>query len=93
MSTSAPSRPNAAGAVPEDDLERFRAWLVGRGYAEGTALLWSKRVENAHAHGVEDPAAVDAAYPHLSHKTRSCTRAALANFSEFQEVTRCGGSS
>ena len=94
MSPPAPSRPNPAGAVLEaDDLARFRAWLVGRGYAATTATLYATRVRNAHAHGVEDPAGVDAAYPHHQQPTRAGLREALLRFAEFQEAGRGGGSS
>lgn len=88
MSTPPLSRPNGTGAGPltESDLARFRAWLAAQGYAVSTARLWAARVRDAHAHGVEDPAAVDAAYVHLRQTTRAGLRAALLMFGEFREA-------
>ena len=96
MSAPFPSRrlrPEGGLDLDEEELARFRAWLVGRGYAATTAQFWAARIRDAHAHGVDDPAAVDAAYPHHQQPTRAGLREALLRFDEFRKVTRCGGCS
>ena len=79
------SKPTAAG-LDVEEIARFRAWLIATGYGTSTAALWSARVRNAYAHGVEDPAAVNAAYPHLRQPSRAGLRAALLRYREFRGI-------
>ncbi len=85
----APAAPRTgAGAAPptDEELARFRAWLVRRGYAGTTAGLWTARVRAAHGHGVQDPARVEVAFPHLALTSRASLRSALRAFTTFREA-------
>lgn len=87
MSPPAPRRPTPAGngiPVDEDELQRWRSWLVERGYSETTALLWLSRARKASARGVADEAGVDAAFPAFTSGTRSGFRQALRELGEFR---------
>jgi hypothetical protein len=86
MRTPAACRTDAADAVPEteEELARFRAWLVRRGYAGTTAGLWTARVRAAHEHGIHDPACVEAAFPYLALASRASLRSALRAFDAFR---------
>ena len=79
-------RPRPEGGLPVDEgaLHRFRAWLIGRGYAERTATEWIRRVRWAFAHGCAHPDDVDAVFGNLSQPRRSGLRQALGAFAEFQ---------
>ena len=79
------SKPTAAG-LDVEEIARFRAWLIATGYGTRTANLWSARVWHAYARGVEDPAAVNAAYPHLRQSSRAGLRAALLRYREFRGI-------
>ena len=79
---------SAFDPVDDEDLTRFRAWLVGRGYSEGTARLWSKRVKSAHARGISEPEEVNSAYRNHQQLTRAGMREALQRFAEFREAGR-----
>ena len=70
--------------VDEEELRRWRSWLVGRGYKETTALLWLSRVRTAHARGATDEAAVDAVFSSFPGGTRSGFRQALRGLDEFR---------
>ena len=79
------SKPTAA-ALDVEEIARFRAWLIATGYGTRTAALWSARVRNAYAHCIEDPAAVNAAYPHLRQSSRTGLRVALLRFREYRGI-------
>jgi hypothetical protein len=86
-------RPGEHETADRAELARFRAWLVGRGYAALTARLWVSYVRRALARGVEGPEGVDAAFGCYGRTTRCGYRAALEEFGRFREAGRCGGSS
>ena len=90
---SAPSlsrrhRPEGGLPVDEEELSRFRAWLVGRGYADRTATEWIRRVRWAFAHGCAHPDDVDAVFWNLSQPRRSGFRQALGAFVESRRAGR-----
>ncbi len=87
MSAPDPRRSTTAGngiPVDEEELQRWRSWLVERGYSETTALLWLSRVRKASARGVADEAEVDAAFPAFTSGTRSGLRQALRELDAFR---------
>lgn len=87
MSAPAPCRPMATRSglpVDEDEMRRWLARLLDRGYAKSTAKLWISRIRTAYAHGVGDPDAVDIEFANYAHTTRSGFRQALRELDEFR---------
>lgn len=83
-------RPRPKGGLPvdEEELSRFRAWLVGRGYADRTAKTWACRIRRAYALGVGSPDEVDTVlWPHAN-PTRTGLRQALQNLDAFRRAGR-----
>ena len=80
------SRPEGGLPIDETEIVRFRAWLVGRGFADETARNWACRVRRAYAHGVGSPDEVDAAFRRKTTPTRCGLRQALQNFEAFREA-------
>lgn len=83
MSTAPFSRPRPVPVGDPFDRAAFRDWLVGLGYADSTARLWSFRVRRALAVGIEDPADVDGLT--LAAHTRGTLRSALREYAAFVE--------
>ena len=83
-------RPRPEGGLPVDEkeLSRFRAWLVGRGYADETARIWACRIRRAYAFGVGSPDEVDAVFRRKTNPTRCGIRQALQNFDAFRRAGR-----
>jgi hypothetical protein len=91
MSTPCPAdRPRPEGGLPvdEEELSRFRAWLVDRGYADETARIWACRIRRAYAFGVGSPDEVDAVFMRKTTPTRCGIRQALQNFDAFRRAGR-----
>ncbi|MEN6343140.1 MAG: hypothetical protein ABFC89_11350 [Methanospirillum sp.] len=86
MSTPQCSRRTSSAAIPvsEDELGRFRRWLVDHGYRGTTALVMASHVRTAYAHGITDPAGVGAAFPNRFRTTRGGMRLALRQFRKFR---------
>jgi hypothetical protein len=77
--------------IPDEDLDRFEAWLRGRGYAAGTARVCRSYVHRADLLGAATACEVNAAtrvqgteFPHFAQTTRSGMRVALALFEEYR---------
>ncbi len=86
-STPAPCRPVPARAglpVDEEEMRRWLARLLERGFKESTARLWVSRVRTAYAHGVDSPDAVDAAFENFANNTRCGMRQALRELDTFR---------
>ena len=83
-------RPRPEGGLPvdEEELSRFRAWLVGRGYADETARIWACRIRRAYAFGVGSPDEVDAVFRRKPTPTRCGIRQALQNLDAFRRAGR-----
>ena len=83
-------RPRPAGALPvdEEELSRFRAWVVARGYADRTATTWACRVRRAHALGVGSPDEVDTVLWRHMNPARTGLRQALQNLEAFRRAGR-----
>ena len=77
--------------IPDEELDRFAAWLVAKGYGAGTAKAVRSYVRRADRLGAASAAEVNAAtrvpgteFPHLAQTTRSGMRRALDLFEEFR---------
>jgi hypothetical protein len=88
MSTPQSRRPDESPTIPadDDDLDRFRTWLVERGFAERTARLWENRVRSAFGSGVVRPDEVDGVFPNLAGPSRCSLRKALREWIVFRET-------
>lgn len=87
MSTPVPSCPPRPGpAVDEEELSRFRAWLVDRGYAERTGKQFASRVRSAYAHGATSPDDVDVVFTGCHRSIRTGTRVALRALDSFRRA-------
>ncbi len=90
---SAPSlsrRPRSEAGLPvdEEELFRFRSWLVDRGYADRTAKTWACRVRKAYSLGVGSPDDVDTVLWCHMNPSRSGLRQALENLDAFRRAGR-----
>ena len=81
-------RPDAGLPVDEEELSRFRAWLVGRGYADRTATTWACRIRRAYALGVGSPDDVDTVLWRHTNVTCTGLRQALQNLDAFRRAGR-----
>lgn len=82
------SRPEGRLPIDEEELSRFRAWLVGRSYADRTARTWASRIRRAYALGVGSPDEVDTVLWRHTNVTRSGLRQALQNLDAFRRAGR-----
>ena len=83
-------RPRPEGGLPvdEEELSRFQAWLVGRGYADRTATTWASRIRRAYALGVGSPDDVDTVLWCHMNPSRTGLRQALENLEAFRRAGR-----
>lgn len=85
---SRPPRPGGELLIDDEELSRFRAWLVGRGYSERTVKLWAVKTRLAYRRGVICSADVDRVFSNYKQNTRCTLRQALQNFDVFRRGGR-----
>ena len=77
--------PDQAGlSVDEEEMRRWSARLIERGYRQSTVDEWVFRIRSAYRNGVADAAMVDEGCAKYATTTRSGIRQALRELEEFR---------